>query len=104
MALRGIAGTAAVLGYSFVVSIVLGLAIKAVMGFRVSSDVEEAGVDIAIHAETAYHSGSSSVSGFHPLGQKPIGHPLSHAELGEELGESPRRELAEARAAATVSS
>ncbi|MCH6469931.1 ammonium transporter [Sinomonas terrae] len=62
-------GTFSVLGYSFLVSLALGYAIKAVMGFRVSKDVEEVGVDLAIHAETAYHSGSSSAGGFHPLGR-----------------------------------
>jgi Amt family ammonium transporter len=39
------------------------------MGFRVSSEAEEAGVDIALHAETAY-SASSAGTGFHPLGAK----------------------------------
>jgi Amt family ammonium transporter len=98
-------GTGAVLVYSFAVSIALGLVIKAVMGFRVSADVEEAGVDIAIHAETAYHSGSSSVSGFHPLAAKlPVAHPHGPVHAHDGVGESVGRELVDARGAATVSS
>ncbi|WP_334170892.1 ammonium transporter [Sinomonas sp.] len=70
-------GTVSVLGYSFLVSLALGYAIKAVMGFRVTKEVEEDGVDLAIHAETAYHSGSSSAGGFHPLGERgPVGDAL----------------------------
>ncbi|WP_369044725.1 ammonium transporter [Sinomonas sp. P10A9] len=64
-------GTGAVLVYSFGVALGLGLAIKAVMGFRVARDVEEAGVDLVIHAETAYaaHAVPAGVGGgFHPLG------------------------------------
>lgn len=65
-------GVGAVLGYSFAVALGLGLAVKAIMGFRVAQDVEETGVDLVIHAETAYaaHSVPSSGAGFHPLGVK----------------------------------
>jgi Amt family ammonium transporter len=62
-------GAGAVLGYSFVLSLVIGWVISKTMGFRVSSEAEEAGVDIALHAETAYSPGSSG-SGFHPLGTR----------------------------------
>ncbi|GHG44378.1 ammonium transporter [Sinomonas cellulolyticus] len=66
-------GVVAVLGYSFAIALGLGLAIKAVMGFRVAQDVEETGVDLVIHAETAYAAlamPSSGGAGFHPLGVK----------------------------------
>ena len=50
--------------YSFVVSYLLGRAIDATMGFRVTEDDETAGVDLALHAETAYELGSVHPSGF----------------------------------------
>ncbi|MDQ4502252.1 ammonium transporter [Sinomonas sp. ASV322] len=62
-------GAGSVLGYSFVVSLLIGLLIKVTIGFRVTTEAEEAGVDIAIHAETAYSS-TSSGNTFHPLGSK----------------------------------
>ncbi|GAB4100297.1 ammonium transporter [Sinomonas halotolerans] len=62
-------GAGAVLVYSFVLSLLIGWAIRATMGFRVSLEAEEAGVDIALHAETAY-SASAAGSGFHPLGHR----------------------------------
>ena len=62
-------GAGSVLLYSFALSLVIGWIISKTMGFRVSSEAEEAGVDIALHAETAY-SASSAGTGFHPLGAK----------------------------------
>jgi Amt family ammonium transporter len=62
-------GAGAVLAYSFVLSLVIGWLISKTLGFRVSSEAEEAGVDIALHAETAYSS-SSAGTGFHPLGHR----------------------------------
>jgi Amt family ammonium transporter len=47
--------------YSFVVTALIMLALKATIGVRVSPDVEASGLDLAEHAETAYHSGPSSV-------------------------------------------
>ncbi|MGH8792413.1 MAG: ammonium transporter [Stackebrandtia sp.] len=49
--------TAAVLavgGFSFVVALVIGLALKLTTGVRVASEVELAGIDTAEHAESAY--------------------------------------------------
>ncbi|HEY9556732.1 MAG TPA: ammonium transporter [Acidimicrobiales bacterium] len=46
--------------YSFIVTTVIMLALKATIGVRVSEDVEASGLDLAEHAETAYHSGGSS--------------------------------------------
>lgn len=51
---RQFIGALAVLVYSFVVSLVIALVLKMVMGLRVSEDVERAGLDIAQHAEQAY--------------------------------------------------
>lgn len=54
--LLGIQAVAAfvVLGYSFLVSLVLALVIKRFHGFRVSREAELAGIDEYEHAETAY--------------------------------------------------
>ncbi|MFG2823671.1 ammonium transporter [Kitasatospora sp. NPDC048365] len=47
-------GVVVVLVYSFVLSWLLGMAIQKTIGFRVSEDVEVAGIDQAEHAESAY--------------------------------------------------
>ncbi|GAA3577587.1 ammonium transporter [Amycolatopsis ultiminotia] len=44
----------AVLGYSFVLSLIIGFAIKKAGGFRVSAEHEVSGIDEAQHAESAY--------------------------------------------------
>ncbi|MEY2460917.1 MAG: ammonium transporter, Amt family, partial [Acidimicrobiaceae bacterium] len=50
---------AVVLAFSFIVSGLIGLALKAVLpgGIRVSEEDEDAGLDITQHAETAYEHG-----------------------------------------------
>jgi Amt family ammonium transporter len=45
--------------YSFVVTGLIMLALKATIGIRVSDEVETSGLDLAEHAETAYHSGAA---------------------------------------------
>ncbi len=52
----------AVMGYSFGVSLILGLAIKYTIGFRVREEDEVGGIDEAEHAETAYDF--STLGGF----------------------------------------
>jgi Amt family ammonium transporter len=52
--LRQLAGAAGVLVYSAVVTAVIALAIKAVMGLRVSDEDEAGGIDQAEHAEAGY--------------------------------------------------
>ena len=49
----------ATLAYSFVVSIVLAVAIDRTIGLRVSPEVEAEGLDTALHAESAYAFGSA---------------------------------------------
>jgi len=44
--------------WSFVVTTIIMLALKATMGVRVTEEVEAAGLDLAEHAETGYHSGA----------------------------------------------
>ncbi|WP_409485302.1 ammonium transporter [Arsenicicoccus dermatophilus] len=51
---RQAAGALAVLGYSFVVSWVLGTVVDRTMGFRVTDEEELQGVDTTEHAETGY--------------------------------------------------
>jgi Amt family ammonium transporter len=45
--------------YSFVVTLVIMLALKATIGVRVSEETEASGLDLAEHAETAYHSAAN---------------------------------------------
>lgn len=52
-------GAGAVLGYSFVVTLVLAFVLKFTIGLRVSRDQEIAGIDLAVHAETGYEWGES---------------------------------------------
>ncbi len=47
-------GASAVLVYAFVVSGALGLLIDKAMGFRIDEDHEIMGIDLVVHAETAY--------------------------------------------------
>jgi Amt family ammonium transporter len=56
------AGT--VLVFSFVAAYVIGSLVDKAMGFRVSDEDEITGVDLVIHAETAYELGAVSGSGY----------------------------------------
>jgi Amt family ammonium transporter len=58
-------GALVALVYAFVVSWVLGKVIDRLMGFRIDPDHEVQGIDLVIHAETAYdlHTAGSSRSG-----------------------------------------
>ena len=47
-------GAAVAVVYSFVLTLLIGLALKYTIGIRVSEDVEVAGLDLAEHGETAY--------------------------------------------------
>jgi len=61
---RQVIAALAVLGYSFVVTYVIGLAIDKTIGFRVEEEVEVSGIDQAEHMETAYeHLGGGSTLG-----------------------------------------
>jgi len=48
---------AAVIAFSFVMTLLIGLAVKAVGGLRVDADAEQMGLDEALHAESAYETG-----------------------------------------------
>jgi len=51
---RQLAAAAAVLAYSFVVSFVLAMILKATMGIRISPEDEESGIDARLHRDPAY--------------------------------------------------
>jgi ammonium transporter, Amt family len=53
----------AVLGYSFVLTLIIGLVIKYTIGFRVSAEAEAVGIDEAEHKETAYDFGGFAGGG-----------------------------------------
>jgi ammonium transporter, Amt family len=56
-------GAASVFAYSFVIAIILGLVIKATMGWRIGPDDEVAGIDRFEHAETGYELGDTGGGG-----------------------------------------
>jgi ammonium transporter len=66
---RQVLGATAVFAYAFVVSGLIALAVHRLMGFRIDEEHEVTGIDLVIHAETAYdlHStaGARTSSGFH---------------------------------------
>jgi Amt family ammonium transporter len=58
-------GGGVVLVYAFVVSGIIGLVVHKTMGFRIDEEHEVSGIDLVVHAESAYdlHSTSSSTTG-----------------------------------------
>ncbi len=60
-------GAFAVLLYSFVLAYAIGWIINRTMGFRISSAHESAGIDISVHAESAYDLGGRVSGSFHPM-------------------------------------
>lgn len=52
-----------VLAYSFVATLLIGLLLKAVMGWRVDEAAEAAGIDQAEHAEAGYDFGTFGSGG-----------------------------------------
>jgi len=53
-------GAGSVMVYSFVVTYILGMLIKHTIGFRISSDDEVSGIDLAEHLESGYELGYGS--------------------------------------------
>jgi len=51
---RQITGALAVMVYSFVMAFIIGFVIQKTMGFRISEEEEQEGIDFTEHAETAY--------------------------------------------------
>ncbi len=48
--------------YSFIVTTIIVLVLKATMGIRVSEEEEESGLDLSEHAEAAYTTVSSTMA------------------------------------------
>ncbi len=63
---RQIVGALAVLAFSFVLTLVIGVAIQKTMGFRIPEEDEVAGIDSYAHAESGYDFGSLGAGGFRP--------------------------------------
>jgi Amt family ammonium transporter len=58
----------AVLGYSFVLTLIIGFLIKVTIGFRVSEEAETVGIDEAEHKETGYDFGGFGGGGGQGIG------------------------------------
>jgi len=61
--IKQIIGAGAVLGYSFIATLIIGYALDKTIGLRVSKEVEVEGIDLKLHAESAYEMYSSSRGG-----------------------------------------
>jgi Amt family ammonium transporter len=57
-------GAFSVLAFSFLVTLAIGYAIKATIGFRVREEAEISGIDLAEHLESGYELGQVGGSGF----------------------------------------
>jgi len=60
---KQVIGAGAVLAYSFIVTLIIGKLIDLVIGFRISADEEQAGIDVSFHAERGYELSDSSSGG-----------------------------------------
>ncbi|MGY1722530.1 ammonium transporter [Blastococcus sp. SYSU DS0533] len=60
---RQVIGAVAVLVFSFVLTLVIGMAIQKTMGFRIREEDEIAGIDTVVHAESGYDFASLGASG-----------------------------------------
>ena len=71
---KQVVGVLIAIVYAAVITLVLGLILKATVGLRASADAEETGLDVALHGEEAYAGapGGSGMDGFGG-GHAPIG-------------------------------
>jgi ammonium transporter, Amt family len=60
---KQLVGAGAVLGYSLVVTLIIAVILKVVMGLRVTEDQEVGGIDRSEHAETGYELGDTGGGG-----------------------------------------
>jgi Amt family ammonium transporter len=79
---RQAVGAFAVLGYSFVLTWIIGMAIHKTWGFRIAEQDEITGIDSVVHAETAYDL--TTIGGGAGLGTSVIGQ--AHAEARNTEG------------------
>ncbi len=82
-------GSFAVLLYSFVVAFIIGWIINKTMGFRIPVEHELEGVDVSVHAETAYDFGGRVGGSFQPLDEALSMHGAGHGK--EATGQSSTR-------------
>ena len=82
---RQAVGAFSVMAFSFVVTYVLGVVLDKTIGFRVDKDVEVAGVDLELHAETSYDLGS--LGGGHGLR---VGAGAVHSAPAETSAQTPQ--------------
>ncbi len=66
--------------YSFVLAYIIGKVIDKTMGFRVSEEDELSGVDLALHAETAYELTMATHTGRSFAGATPVGGSMTISE------------------------
>jgi Amt family ammonium transporter len=57
---KQIVGAGAVLAYSFIATLIIGKIVDLIIGFRITTDQEVAGIDVAVHAERAYELSDNS--------------------------------------------
>jgi Amt family ammonium transporter len=57
---RQAVGAFAVLGYSLILTLIIGFVIHKTIGFRISEDDEVSGIDLAEHAESGYELGAGT--------------------------------------------
>jgi Amt family ammonium transporter len=60
---RQVVGALAVMLFSFILTLVIGIAIQKTMGFRITEEDEVAGIDNVVHAESGYDFASLGSSG-----------------------------------------
>jgi Amt family ammonium transporter len=78
---RQVVAAGAVLLYSFVLTLIIGLLIKATIGFRISDEAETVGIDEAEHKETAYDFGGFGGGG----GSSSEGHKPAKTAAADKL-------------------
>ncbi len=64
----------AVISYSFAMTLLIAIVVRAVMGLRVTEEEEMVGLDTTLHAETAYEIGFAGAGGSYA----PAGRPAEH--------------------------
>jgi Amt family ammonium transporter len=61
---KQVVGALAVLAFSFVMTYLIAAVLQRTIGFRIDSEDEVAGIDLAVHAESGYDLGSATGGGF----------------------------------------
>jgi len=78
-------GAFAVLFYSFILAFIIGWIINKTMGFRITSEQESVGIDVSVHAESAYDFGGRVSGSFHPTSSPlPVPHRVDEVISADE--------------------